>query len=142
VKWNVFNTRLGLRPWRAIVEGVLVRDAAKRQLSFTTRRAAEIGAQRAMLKRALRSLSTCLYWAARAAVAFAAIPPGLRSRLNESPLSPAAALHAAALPGGSAPDVLVALDACEERGVFRAVAILCLDAMWLAAQRKVRMRTS
>jgi hypothetical protein len=139
MKWGTArDPRGGARPWHALVNGFRIRDAAGRRMSFATKKAAEAAAKRALVNRALDSLGSAMYKAGVAARVHAAVPPGLRAALIAAPLSPSAGLHAAALPGGSAPDVLVALDACEERGVPRLGAPEYLDAMWEAGQHSQR----
>ena len=138
MKWGTArDPRGGVRPWHALINGSRIRDAAGRRMSFTTKKAAEAAARRALVNRSLQSLGTSLYKAGIAARVLAAVPIGLRTTLIASKLSPSAAMFAAAGPGGgSAPDVLVALDACEERGVPRLTAPEYLDALWAAGQRR------
>jgi len=143
MKWGTArDPRGGVRPWHALINGVRIRDARGRRMSFTSKKAAEIAARRALVNRALDSLGTSLLKAGVAAVVQVAVPPGLRTALIASKLSPSVALLAAAGPGGAeAPDVLVALDACEEHGVPRLSAPEYLDAMWEAGQRRPRRKT-
>ena len=139
MKWGTArDPRGGARPWHALINGMRIRDAAGRRMSFTTKKAAEAAARRALVNRALDSLGSSLHKAGVAARVLAAVPIGLRTTLIASKLSPSAALLAASGPGGGdfAPDVLVALDACEERGVPRLTAPEYLDALWAAGQRR------